>query len=905
MCRHVSHACRALAALFPARLLPASPKLLPFLWPVLALLGSGLHWLVLQNDLDEAKVRAEQGALREVRSYAEGYERYLTRSLAEFDQISMQLRQSWEQGSGSLDLAELRRQGMFTDSAFLQVAVIGPRGQVVTALHPNRASDTGRDTAFAYHRDNNSSAMRIGVAPGDSGARQHTLRITRRLEHADDRFGGILSLLIDSRYLTGFYNDRALGTHGLLAVLAAEGDLRLESHGATDAGATRHSLFSSAPAMSGDAGATQLPAADFSDGRARLVAWHHSSAYPVVAVAGVAADEALAAAGAEAAHERRSWAVLASGLLASSMALAELTRRVQRRRGEERDIRRAYRAATENAKDGFYMASAVRDSAGRVVDFDMVDCNERGASFYGLERADLVGRRIAAIEQEYGGTLLDACHEAMRTGIFEDEHQMPGGRRMQIGWGRRRLVRIGNGLAITLQDVSDRKAYEEELLYLANYDVLTALPNRTWLTRHLPRAVADAAQNGTAFGLLFLDLDDFKHVNDTRGHGVGDELLKQAAGRLGRLLRPGDTVARLGGDEFVVLIDPAGTQGELATIAGRIVTALTEPFTIAAEQHLVSVSIGISRFPGDGADANTLIKHGDIAMYAAKAEGGGRHRFFDPELYRATAARIELRQYLQQAVERGELELHYQPRVDLATGRLSSMEALLRWHHPLLGTIAPVVFIPIAEESGLIAAIGRFVVERACAQLADWRARALPLVPLSINVSPQQFERGGVHAHLAMLLAKHHLPPALLEVEITESAIIAEGSDVRQELASLRALGVRLHVDDFGTGYSSLAQLQRLQMDVLKIDRAFTTELTVSREGRALFEAIVSMAKALGMGVVAEGVETRAQLDALMALGCEEAQGYFFAQPMPAARAEQLLLAPQLLLTGPPALRCM
>ncbi|WP_229487602.1 bifunctional diguanylate cyclase/phosphodiesterase [Pseudoduganella lutea] len=865
----------------------------------MALLATAAYGLVMEAQLGHDRALAERDALREVRSYAEAYEQYATRSIAQMEQAAIQLKHAWEQAGGQLDLRALRRDGMFIDAAFVEVAIVDAGGRTVSAIPRRaRAVPDPADPALRYHRQNNSSALRIGAVPGDPAARQRQVRMTLRLESPDNEFAGIVSLVVAAEYLTAFHNERVLGRHGLVALAglpADPGEVRLEAPGAgRDA-----SLFRTAPAIAGVDGAAPLPGTGFTDGAPRLLGWHRSAVYPVVALAGKTTADALASARERAAAARRVWAVISAGMLLASLALALALRRQQARSAAEEEVRTAYRTATENAKDGFYMAQAVRDTTGAVVDFIVVDCNERGASFYGGGRDDLIGRRISVIEREHGGPMLEAYHAAMQEGIYEDERQMPAGRRMQITWGRRRIVRVGNGLAITLQDISERKAYESELLYLANYDTLTGLPSRPWVTRFVPRAIEEAAQRDGTLALLLVDLDGFKEVNEIHGHGAGDDLLKQAALRLGGLLRPQDIVARLGGDEFVVVIAPGGSDEELAAIGGRVAAALSRPYDLGSARCTIGASIGISCYPRDGEDAATLLRHGDIAMCAAKREQGSHYRFFDPDLYVAATARVQLRHSLQVAVaqqaDAPQFELYYQPRVNLATGRLCSMEALLRWHHPELGMVLPAKFIPIAEECGLIGAIGRFVIEQACRQLALWRGAGLAIVPVSINVSAHQFGHGGVHAHLAMHLARHHLSGAMLEVEITESAMLAEGVDVRGELAALRELGVRLHVDDFGTGYSSLAQLQRLNMDVLKIDRAFTSELTVSPEGRVLFQAIVSMAKALDMEVVAEGVETAGQLAALIALGCDEGQGYLFAAPLPVRQVGNLLARPQLM----------
>jgi diguanylate cyclase (GGDEF)-like protein len=395
--------------------------------------------------------------------------------------------------------------------------------------------------------------------------------------------------------------------------------------------------------------------------------------------------------------------------------------------------------------------------------------------------------------------------------------------------------------------------------------------------------------------LLFIDLDEFKHVNDSHGHATGDAVLKCAAQRLLSLLRPSDQVARFGGDEFVVLLTPCDGERQAASVAARIVDAFGVPFLLGDELHAVGASIGISMYPRDGTDAETLVRHSDIAMYVGKNDGKGQYRFFDPSLSTTLNSRARLKQSMLEALEGDQFVLHYQPRVDARSGELLSMEALVRWRHPTLGMVAPGDFIPLAEATGLIIRIGEAVIDKACAQLAAWREAGVPLVPVSINVSPKQFMRGGVQRQLHAALVRYRVPASLIEVEITESAMMGDQDDILAELAALRALGVKLHVDDFGTGYSSLSQLQRLKMDVLKVDRAFTNELARSREGKVFFQAIVSMAHALGMSVVAEGVETAEQLAILRGLDCNEVQGYFIARPMP-AHEMALLMAQRFLL---------
>jgi diguanylate cyclase (GGDEF)-like protein len=663
-------------------------------------------------------------------------------------------------------------------------------------------------------------------------------------------------------------------------MVGPDAGLRVEQHGAgarslLPANADRWPVARGVQLVEGPAG--------FADGRARVLGWRRSSAYPLVALVALAHDDALALAAASR-DDRRDKALMASAALALLAAGASLlSLRAAARAREQEEVRRAYRTATESGNDGFYMVAPLRDRKGQVADFEIVDCNERGAFFYGTTRSALVGSRVSRLEPGMGGAqLVDDYRRALALGFLEEERRMPDDNRFNISWGHRRLVRVGNGLAITLSDISERKAHEAQLARLANEDSLTGLPNRHWFLNFVPTALAQAEASGKGLALLFIDLDEFKQVNDSHGHAVGDQLLRAAAQRLLSQLRPTDQVARFGGDEFMVLLSPFDSEEQVAAVAARIVSAFARPFSIADEQHAVGASVGISVFPRDGGDAATLIRHSDIAMYSGKNEGKGQYRFFDPAQSLTLKSRAQLKHRLTEAIEKDQFLLYYQPRVDTESGELLSMEALLRWRHPGLGMIPPGEFIPLAESSGLILRIGEMVIDKACAQLAAWREQGVPLVPVSINVSPRQFLRAGVQRQIAAALARHAVPAGLLEVEITESAMMGDQDEILAELAAIRALGVKLHVDDFGTGYSSLSQLQRMKMDVLKVDRSFTAELGKSREGQVFFQAIVSMAHALGMGVVAEGVETGQQLAILRALGCNEVQGYLVAPPMAA-----------------------
>jgi diguanylate cyclase (GGDEF)-like protein len=476
----------------------------------------------------------------------------------------------------------------------------------------------------------------------------------------------------------------------------------------------------------------------------------------------------------------------------------------------------------------------------------------------------------------------------MQNGYYEDEFCM----KQQGGtvWMHRRLVRSGHGIAITLRDITETKRHERALEELANTDTLTKLPNRYWLSKHLSKLLQQAQRAQSKFAVLYFDLDDFKDVNNTVGHDAGDDVLFQVGQRIRSVLRPGDHAVRLGGDEFTVVLSWIETTEDAVRVADRVISVLSTPFQLAGGfEARVGTSVGISLYPENGCTAEILLTQADTAMYAAKNSGKGRFAFYSPALTERTLHRINGENALRRAVAENQFVLHYQPRVAALTGELLSMEALVRWEHPDRGLVSPLDFIPLAEETGLIVDIGELVIAQACAQISDWQKKGLRAVPLSVNVSPIQFARCDLRSAIAANISRYGISASMLEVEITETCMMQDSEKVALDIAALKSLGIRVSVDDFGTGYSSLAQLQRLDLDVLKIDRAFTEALANGKHGEAFYRTIVSMAHILDMHVVAEGVETLEQLRIIQSLGCNEIQGYFVSRPLPAAEATLLL----------------
>jgi diguanylate cyclase (GGDEF)-like protein/PAS domain S-box-containing protein len=451
------------------------------------------------------------------------------------------------------------------------------------------------------------------------------------------------------------------------------------------------------------------------------------------------------------------------------------------------------------------------------------------------------------------------------------------------------------GLVLVVRDVRERKAFEQQLHHAAFHDALTGLPNRSLFEDRVGQASARARRSGGLVAVLFVDLDDFKTVNDSLGHAAGDDLLRQTAARLDECLRGADTAARLGGDEFAVLVEGLSNAEDVTAVAERIHEALDSAFTIGDEEIFVRASIGIAIREADQLD-DELMRNADTAMYAAKAAGKGRHQMFQPVMHVTARKRLQLTGDLRRAVDRGEFTVDYQPLVNLSDGRMLGAEALVRWEHPDYGRISPGDFVPLAEETGLIVPIGEFVLREACRQAKLWQSEHPEQgnVYVSVNLSPRQFRPPGRLVEVVTRITREHgLDPSSLLLEITESVLMNDREHAAKDLQALRELGVRVAIDDFGTGYSSLAYLRDFPIDIVKMDRSFVRELGRGRADDALVRSVVELGEALDMQIVAEGIEDISQLDSLRDLDCAIGQGYYFSQPVSGDKINEALGAPQ------------
>lgn len=446
-----------------------------------------------------------------------------------------------------------------------------------------------------------------------------------------------------------------------------------------------------------------------------------------------------------------------------------------------------------------------------------------------------------------------------------------------------------HGLADTVSAYMERKSAEDKLAYMAQFDALTGLPNRTLYLDRLAHAIDAAARDSTSVAVLFVDIDRFKSVNDTLGHAVGDELLVQIASRLKSLVRSGDSIGRLSGDEFALVLSELTQDDRAAVIGKKITAALSTPFSIQGHTVYVSGSVGISLYPTDGAAPEALLKHADMAMYRAKQSGPGRYQFYKPELQRKALARVQLENKLREALDKDQFELWYQPKVDLRTGELSGLEALLRWRTDDGEVVEPSEFIAVLEDTGLIIPVGEKVVAMACQQLRAWQDAGCAPPSLALNVSPRQFQQENLDDTLTRPILDSGIDPQMIEFELTESMLMRDAEGAIRTLKRIKSHGVRLALDDFGTGYSSLHYLKLFPLDSLKIDREFIHDMLDDANNARIVAAIVSLGRNLNMMVVAEGVETARQLAFLRRQGCNEAQGFGLSRPLPADEMTDLL----------------
>ncbi len=846
--------------------------------------------------LHKSRIRYEERALTAATNIAVFQERDLASTVAQVDLVLQTIadevaeaRSAPAPGDASLNNFILRQSGRL--QALHGLRITNARGDVTHGLgmvagsHANLANRP-YFVELASHPD---AGIVISKPLVSRVSGEWEIVLARRLAGRDGAFDGVVYATIPLQYFVDKFATIDLGAHGIvglrdadLGVIARWPSIRSI---AQDVG-TRTVSPALRDAIAAGRTAGTFSGQSGSDGVERTLSFRRVGQLPLIIVVGLGKADYLVDWYAEL---MRATALASLFAFVTFMFTLTIHRSWLRREADVDALalqERKFRTLLDSSPDGLVIADALGVIA-------LVNRNAELMFGYGAD--ELVGRPIRTLlpARFSAFALAPAAADAGEAAGPRDLWAVTkGGREFPVGISVSSIDTDQGGLvAAAIRDMSERHASARHIEYLAHHDALTALPNRTVMESRFEQAVADAARSDTHVALMFLDLDSFKSVNDSLGHPVGDELLKGVALRLAQFARASDIVSRQGGDEFLIVFTGLASDADIGLAADRLMEQFKAPFVIDGHEIATSLSVGIALFPQDGDDFATLLKKADIAMYQAKSEGRDTWRLFSDRMHVETLGRHRIRNALHQAIERGEFRLHFQPQIDLASGRVIGAEALLRWTHAELGAVPPAEFIPVAEESGLIVPIGAWVLDEACRQAVAWQAPGRPPLSVAVNISAVQFARGDLEATVRRSLAASGLAPELLELELTESILIRNVDSVLATVMRLKRLGVMLSIDDFGTGYSSLTYLKRFAVDKLKIDQSFIRDLVVDAESGAIVQAIVQMARSLNLKTVAEGIEDAGVLAHLKALACDQGQGYGIARPMPAPALLEFLAA--------------
>jgi diguanylate cyclase (GGDEF)-like protein len=859
-----------------------------WLAPLLTVFLLLLVVLVTHQQVKEQALRQRTDAGLELSALAAKYAERTKLLFSLADQFLLIAKWEAERHAGTLDLGQLQLHIMPAAVSHMRVSLADAKGilrhSTASGWSAADAADISERGFFKTLAGNPDAGMLIYKTEASKLTAQPALLLARRLNKRDGSFGGALIIGADvDEFVTFFDADEPL-RGAYIGLLGADGSYYAFRPATPEFASQRLNP----PAGLAAAASGVLFLEDGADAAAvRTVAWRRIPGYELTAVVSHTAAGHPDWYQGSASRRYKQGLTLAMLILLVGGGWFFAAYRARSRHRKQISSVNAYRTAAEGSNDAFLVQRPVHDLAGEIIDFVVTDCNRRAELMYGLGSGHLIGRSLSQLAP--GEDLVALYAHAMKSGVpcLMNDVEIKPTANTGARWITRRLIPFGEGISVTEQDITTSKQQARALEAMAFTDALTGLPNRRWLTENLPRALERCGAKSAQAALLFIDLDNFKAVNDTLGHEAGDALLTEAAVRVRSAIREQDVLCRLGGDELTVILESFSSVKEVTRICERILAKLSSPLVLmgTAQETVLGASIGISLYPADGAGAGSLIKCADLAMYNAKEAGKGTYRFYSAQLSDRAERRIAVEQPLRQAISRDEFVLAYQPKVGMGgPATVIGAEALLRWNHPQKGLVMPGDFIGLAEEIGLIDAIGEHVLHMACKQLSAWREAGVPLLPVSINVSPHQFVSGHIVEAIRAALILYKLPGSLLEIELTEQSMLGHPDEVRKLLTPLKAMGVRVAVDDFGTGYSNLAQLDQLDVDVLKIDRSFVRQLPHNAGVGSVVAAIIHMAKAMRMTVVAEGVETAEQLAFLGQLDCHAVQGYYYGEPVPADR---------------------
>lgn len=860
---------------------------LPFLaWPAFGFLVACTCWFFLWRILQNERIQFETRSYEIAEKVTQAQAAQVASNLTMIDQILLLVRIHWLALDGKLEIGQLEDM-VTSDGNVLSIAVFNREGRMLFTNTPEswprgELENIAQMPFFRVQEEAVLDNMFIGMPRTAQGQEGFAVRFSRKIVDREGKFLGIVAVLLDDDSLVAKYDPKALGQRGFVATVGKDGIPRaFQLDGSKQHLARVPAAL--APVLAASSGNLYLSAGQLGDAASRYVSWATVDGFPLITVAAVDQTDAVAVL-----TERQAVAVrIATGaslILLLFVAIAtHMSVRFSRQRHKLHVSQAAYRQATEASTEAFVICHPIFDVHGQPNDYKVFDCNGQAAAILGLPSEVVIGSSLLGLERRRGfPSAKETLDNALANGMATHTYAVPNEASEDAKYYNVTATRSDGVVAITVKDVSLEKAHVAHLERKSQEDSLTGLPNRAWVRERLPDMLSRADSSSSKLVVLFVDLDGFKLVNDSLGHAAGDEVLQIVAKRLRVVVRPRDYVIRLGGDEFVIVLENVKEASEAEHVAGRVLHAFQTPLHTSLGIAAVGTSIGISVYPTDAQDAETLYRHADLAMYKAKTSGKNRYQFFDPHYYAAVQARTLREKELRTAIAENQFVLHYQARVNCASREIVGMEALVRWNHPADGLIGPDHFIPLAEETGLILHLGELVIDSVCRQLLAWQNTNYGCTPISINVSSRQFNERDIRESIAAALSKYNVQGKCIEVELTESSMVLDPGRTARTLESIHALGVKLLVDDFGTGYSSLSMLHQMSFDILKIDKSFTKRLGKEGDGEIFVSAIISMAHSLGMRVVAEGVESPEQVEILERLGCDELQGYHLAKPVPA-----------------------
>ncbi|MGZ5162927.1 MAG: bifunctional diguanylate cyclase/phosphodiesterase [Burkholderiales bacterium] len=826
-------------------------------------------------------------AIQQNSNLAMAFEEHTYRTIKGIDAATLLVVHEYARLGSKMDLSRYIADGLIDGRLFTNVTVADANGNLVLSSQALRAVNVADREHFQVHREHDSRRLFIGKPLLSRTYGRWSIPMSRRINKPDGSFGGVVSALVDPAYFMQFYQKTALGKDGVVDLVGLDGTSRARYAGPVSSFGNDMSRSTLLKEHTKSAVGSFLSVAGI-EGVPRHMSFRTLPDYPLVVMVGASQREVLADY-----HRKRKHAyaltLLVSVVIVSFGALliaafGRQKRAIDALASSETQLRATFNQAAigiaHTAPDGRFLK-----------------VNQKLCDMFGYTREELVSLKIADIthpEDRGTGKPLQSRLIAGEIETFSVERR--GVRKDgSVIWTNRTvsLVRDAKGAPLyfirVIDDITQRNQLQQDLQHLAHRDSLTQLPNRRLFYDRLEHALEQAKRRDWITGVMYVDVDRFKLVNDTLGHSAGDQLLQQAAARLVECVRAEDSVGRLGGDEFAVILSELAHPEDARLPAGRIIDAFGAPFRIGGNEVFITASIGISTCPPDNRDADALISHADAAMYEAKKAGKNNYRFYTVATNERQASELLIEKDLRTALMQNEFVLHYQPKANLKTGEITGVEALMRWQRADGRLVPPMQFIPLLEESGLIGAVGEWALGAACAQIRWWQEHGLTAVPVAVNLSAKQFQRQDIAEIIKRALTEHKVAPALLELEITETAAMHNAETTTNTLRKLKALGVRIAIDDFGTGYSSLGYLKRFPIDALKIDRSFITELPDDQEDASIAQAIITLSHALRLKVIAEGVENRAQLDFLAMHGCDEMQGYYFSRPLPADQCTQFL----------------